>query len=120
MKKIKIGVSGVKEYSNKVKVKNFIYELNKFFEGNLIVCTRGKRNGAEALARKYANEFGIECEEIKPLRKTMKGEFGSSIRLAESIDSLFVFVTIKDELPATLNKVIEETKKKNKKVVFKR
>jgi len=119
MKKIRIGVSGVKEYSNKVKVKKSIFELNKFFEGHLIICTRGKKNGAEALARKYANEFDIECEDIKPFQKSIKAQFGSSKRLAQSIDSLFVFVNDKDDLPANLQTLIKETKKQNKKVVFK-
>ena len=62
--KIRIGISGTKEYSDRDIIKEYCYKLKQLFEEDLVIVTRGKAYGAEKLAKNMANLFDIEYEEI--------------------------------------------------------
>ena len=72
IKKIQIGVSGSKEYSNNVGMKEYFFKLKELFGNDFEIVTRGKIHGAEKLAKKMCNLFDIEYKEVKPLYKTIK------------------------------------------------
>ena len=51
-KKIQIGVSGSKEYSNNVGMKEYFFKLKELFGNDFEIVTRGKIHGAEKFAKK--------------------------------------------------------------------
>ena len=120
--KIRIGISGTKEYSDRDRIKKYCYKLKQLFEEDLVIVTRGKAYGVEKLAKNMANLFDIEYEEILPMHKKWKTvEYSSKVgflnskEYAENLDSLVIFG---ENLPEALFWVIDNLKKQNKKVVF--
>jgi hypothetical protein len=43
--KIRIGISGTKEYSDRDRIKKYCYKLKQLFEEDLVIVTRGKAYG---------------------------------------------------------------------------
>ena len=64
--KRKIGIVGSREYSNKRKIKNTIFELKKRFGEDLEVVSGGCLHGADRYAKKYALDFEIRYREFNP------------------------------------------------------
>jgi len=57
---MKVGIVGSRRYQNKLKVKNFIYELKKRFNDNLIIVSGGQKEGADGFAKKYSLELNVK------------------------------------------------------------
>jgi len=63
---MKIGIVGSRQYENKRKIKEFIYELKEKFGDELEIVSGGCRNGADKYAKKYALEFCVKYVEFLP------------------------------------------------------
>jgi|TARA_B100001964_G_scaffold48530_1_gene54316 hypothetical protein len=122
--KIRIGISGSKEYTNKTGMKEYFFKLKELFGDNLEIVTRGKVHGAEKLAKKMSNLFDIEYKEVKPLYKTIKKikysnkvEFKNSKDFSNKLDTLVIFG---EDLSEALKASINYLKEENKKVIFRK
>ena len=49
----KVGIVGSRQYTNKLKVKEFIYKLKEKFEDNVEIVSGGCKYGADKYAKKY-------------------------------------------------------------------
>ena len=67
---MKVGIVGSRRYENRKKIKDFIFELRKKFENDLIVVSGGCKNGADKYAKKYALELDVQYEEYPPFHET--------------------------------------------------
>jgi predicted Rossmann fold nucleotide-binding protein DprA/Smf involved in DNA uptake len=67
---LKVGIVGSRRYENRKKIKDFIFELRKKFENDLIVVSGGCKNGADKYAKKYALELDVQYEEYPPFHET--------------------------------------------------
>jgi len=63
---IRVGIVGSREYTNKTKIKDFIFNLKKKYNENLVIVSGGCPDGADAIAKKYALEFEVGYEEYPP------------------------------------------------------
>ena len=66
---MKVGIVGSRRYENRKKIKDFIFELKKKFENDLIVISGGCKNGADKYAKKYALELDVQYEEYPPFHE---------------------------------------------------
>jgi len=131
---IKIGICGSQKYEDKRKIQETMYNLKETFGEALQIISGGRKDGADKYVKKYALEFGIEYREFNPshtkknLYSVLHENFYSKqysprnffIRnsmMIKHVDYMIVFV--KDGLEgADINHVIDETLKKEKKLVI--
>lgn len=66
---MKVGIVGSRRWSSKTKIKDFIFELKNRFGTDVTVVSGGCKNGADAMAKKYALEFGLKYEEYPPFHE---------------------------------------------------
>ena len=64
MNKLKIGITGSKLYENKLKIKEFIFNLRKQFPGDIEIVSLGESFGADKYAKRFALEFGYQYREL--------------------------------------------------------
>jgi hypothetical protein len=62
---MKIAIIGSRTYSNKTKMKNFMFRL-KMEHTDVEVVSGGAKDGADKYAKKYALEFKIPYSEFPP------------------------------------------------------
>ena len=63
---MKIAIIGSRGYTNKRKIKEFIFQLKNKFEEDLIIVSGGAKDGADKYAKRYALEFGLPYSEFPP------------------------------------------------------
>jgi len=63
---MKVAIIGSRSYTNKRKVKQFIWELKQKFQDNLIIVSGGAKEGADKYAKQYALDFDISYNEFPP------------------------------------------------------
>ena len=69
---MRVGIVGSRQYTDRIKIKNFIFKLKEQYEGSgklnegLIIVSGGCKNGADKFAKKYALELDINYEEYPP------------------------------------------------------
>ncbi|MAH43189.1 hypothetical protein CL614_05740 [archaeon] len=61
-----IGIVGSRRWTDKIKIKDFIFELKNKYGDNIAIVSGGCRNGADKYAKKYALEFDMKYEEFPP------------------------------------------------------
>jgi hypothetical protein len=66
MSKLRIGITGSKLYENKIKIKEFIFNLKKKFDGEVEIIGLGDLYGADKYVKRYALEFGYSYREMNP------------------------------------------------------
>ena len=66
MNKLRIGITGSKHYENKIKIKEFIFNLKKRFDGEIEIIGLGDLYGADKYVKRYALEFGYAYKEMNP------------------------------------------------------
>ncbi len=66
---MKVGIVGSRRWTNRKKIKDFIFELKKKFGDDLVIVSGGCRNGADHFAKKYALEFDVRYEEYPPFHE---------------------------------------------------
>ena len=66
---MKIGIVGSRQYQDKRKIKDFIYELKNKFKDDATVISGGCKDGADYLAKKYALELEVQYQEYPPFHQ---------------------------------------------------
>lgn len=67
MEKIKkIGLTGSVTYENKIKIKEFIYNLKQKYGSDFQIISLGDKQGADKYIKKYALELGCNYGEMNP------------------------------------------------------
>ena len=61
-----IGIVGSRRWTDKIKIKDFVFELKNRYGDDVTVVSGGCRNGADRYAKKYALEFDMKYEEFPP------------------------------------------------------
>ena len=62
---MKIAIIGIRTYTNKTQIKNFMFRL-KMEHPNVEVVSGGAKDGADKYAKKFALEFKIPYSEFPP------------------------------------------------------
>tara|TARA_R100001015_G_C4581640_1_gene138067 strand:- start:137 stop:538 length:402 start_codon:yes stop_codon:yes gene_type:complete len=119
---MKIGIVGSRQYENKRKIKETIFQLKNKFGDDLVIFSGGCLDGADKYAKKYALELGCNYVEVNPshtpknlysyMRENWYGKKYSPknfyVRnkiLAKSVDRLIAFVEDGDNAKGTANTV---------------
>jgi len=63
---MKVAIVGSRTYTNRKKIKEFIFNLKQKFGKELVVVSGGQKDGADGYAKKYSLEFNINYEEYPP------------------------------------------------------
>ena len=59
---MKVAIVGSRTYTNRKKIKEFIFNLKQKFGKELVVVSGGQKDGADGYAKKYSLEFNINYE----------------------------------------------------------
>ena len=130
----KVGVVGSRKYTNKLKVKEFIYKLKEKFEDNVEIISGGCKYGADKYAKKYAIEFDMKYIEFPPAhfqynqhcileqenygkRYAVWNYFDRNKQIAEYSDYLVAFIPDGVKSKGTMN-TVGHAETLNKKVVI--
>ena len=62
----RIGIVGARKYTNRRKIKEFVYKLKEKFKDDVEIVSGGQPKGADGLAKKYALEFDLKYVEFPP------------------------------------------------------
>jgi len=132
--KRKIGIVGSREYSNKRKVKNTIFELKRRFGESVEIVSGGCKYGADLYAKKYALDFEMKYKEFNPAHTvhnlysamneayyckeyTPKHFFHRNKLLAKYVDYVIAFIPEGVSANGTID-TIKHAKKLGKKIVI--
>ena len=63
---MRIGIVGSRQYSNKRRIKEFVFALKEKFGENIEIVSGGQKEGADGYAKKYALEFDMKYAEFPP------------------------------------------------------
>ena len=63
---MRVALIGHETYENRGEIKELIFNLKKKFGDDLIIVTRGKKNGIEKWVRKYSLEMSVKYIEYNP------------------------------------------------------
>ena len=67
---LKVLITGSKTYSNKIKIKNFIFQLKeRYNKNNFIVATCGEKQGTDKYIKSNVLDFGLSYGEFIPRHK---------------------------------------------------
>ena len=128
----KIGIVGSRRYSNKKKIKDFIFKLKEKYGDDVEIVSGGQKDGADGMAKKYALEFDMKYVEFPPehynwnmhciKEATHYGKpygvyryFDRNKEIADYADLIVAFIPDGLESKGTLN-TIEHAEKQNKMV----
>ena len=64
--RIKIGIVGSRNYTDKKKIKELIFEIKEKYGNEVEIVSGGQRDGADGLAKKFALEFNMRYVEFPP------------------------------------------------------
>ena len=64
---MKIGIVGSRDYENKLKIKEFIYQLKEKFGDELVIVSGGQDKGADGYAKKISLGFDVKYAEFPPV-----------------------------------------------------
>jgi hypothetical protein len=63
----KIGIIGDIRYQDVLLIKETLFSIkNKFKDLNIVICSRGKKDGCDPLIKKYTLEFDLPYVEFNP------------------------------------------------------
>ena len=62
----RVGIVGSRTYTNRRKIKEFVFKLKQQFEDKVEVVSGGQKLGADGFAKKYALEFDLDYVEFPP------------------------------------------------------
>ena len=66
---MKVAIVGSRRYSNRRKIKEFIFKLIQKHGKDLVVVSGGCQDGADRYAKKYALELGAQYREYPPFHE---------------------------------------------------
>ena len=130
----KVGIVGARKYTNKRKIKEFVYKLKEQFGENVEIVSGGQPKGADGYAKKFALEFDMNYVEFPPAhyqynqhcildrdnygkRYHVVNFFDRNKQIAEYSDYIVAFIPEGYNSNGTLD-TIGHAKKLNKKVVI--
>ena len=89
----KVGIVGARIYTNKLKVKEFVFNLKEKFGDDVEVVSGGQPKGADGYAKKFALEFDMRYVEFPPRHYTYnqhcildRKEYGKPYRVTNYFD----------------------------------
>ena len=62
----RIGIVGARTYTNKRKIKEFVFKLREQFGNKVEIISGGQPKGADGYAKKFALEFDMKYVEFPP------------------------------------------------------
>jgi predicted Rossmann fold nucleotide-binding protein DprA/Smf involved in DNA uptake len=68
--KIKVAIIGSREYTNKAKIQEFIFNLKGKFNSELIIVSGGAKYGADKYGKRFALDFDLEYHEFPPFHES--------------------------------------------------
>ena len=130
----RVGIVGSREYTNRRKIKEFVYKLKEKFGEDVEIISGGQKQGADGYAKKFALEFDMKYVEFPPRHYTYnqhcvldeshygkryypKNFFDRNKQIVEYSDYIVAFMNKDDYTKGTLH-TIQEAKKTNKKVII--
>tara|TARA_Y100000114_G_C11763174_1_gene331148 strand:+ start:5182 stop:5592 length:411 start_codon:yes stop_codon:yes gene_type:complete len=66
MEKTKVAIIGSREYTNKIKVQEFVHQLKLKFKDNVTIISGGAKYGADKYAKRFALDFELDYKEFPP------------------------------------------------------
>ena len=130
----RVGIVGSREYTNRRKIKEFVYKLKEKFGEVVEIISGGQKQGADGYAKKFALEFDMKYVEFPPRHYTYnqhcvldeshygkryypKNFFDRNKQIVEYSDYIVAFM-IKDKQTSGTMNTIETAQKMNKKVII--
>ena len=130
----RVGIVGSREYTNRRKIKQFVYKLKEKFGEDVEIISGGQKQGADGYAKKFALEFDMKYVEFPPRHYTYnqhcileeshygkryypKNFFDRNKQIVEYSDYIVAFM-IKDKQSSGTMNTIETAQKMNKKVII--
>ena len=131
---MKVAIIGSRGYTNKRKIKQFIWELKQKFQDRLVIVSGGAKDGADKYAKQFALEFDVTYSEFPPYHEphnsyciesqfkygkeyNVKHFFIRNEAIIKYSDGVVAFVKDKEITSGTQN-AVNHAKKHKKKVVF--
>jgi len=130
----RVGIVGSRTYTNRRKIREFVYKLKDQLGEKVEVISGGQKLGADGFAKKYALEFDMKYVEFPPRHYTYnqhcmldeshygkryfpKNFYDRNKQIVEYSDYIVAFMPKDSYTKGTLH-TIEEAKKLNKKVII--
>ena len=130
----RVGIVGSRTYTNRRKIREFVYKLKDQLGEKVEVVSGGQKLGADGFAKKYALEFDMKYVEFPPRHYTYnqhcildqshygkkyfpKNFYDRNKQIVEYSDYVVAFMPKDGYTKGTLH-TIEEAKKLNKKVII--
>ena len=131
---MKVGIVGSRKYTNKNKIKDFIYELKEVFGDKVEIVSGGCKFGADKYAKKFALEFDMKYVEFPAVHESYNMHcilprykygkpyavwhfFERNKDIAKYSDKIIAFIPEGIKSNGTMN-TIEHAQKMKKKVVI--
>ena len=131
---MKVGIVGSRKYTNKNKIKDFIYELKEVFGDKVEIVSRGCKFGADKYAKKFALEFDMKYVEFPAVHESYNMHcilprykygkpyavwhfFERNKEIAKYSDKIVAFIPEGIKSNGTMN-TIEHARKMEKKVII--
>ena len=131
---MKVGIVGSRKYTNKNKIKDFIYELKEVFGDKVEIVSGGCKFGADKYAKKFALEFDMKYVEFPAVHESYnihcilpKFKYGKPYavwhffernkEIAKYSDKIIAFIPMGIKSNGTMN-TIEHAQKMKKKVII--
>ena len=131
---MKVGIVGSRKYTNKNKIKDFIYELKEVFGDKVEIVSGGCKFGADKYAKKFALEFDMKYVEFPAVHESYNihcilprykyGKpyavwhfFERNKEIAKYSDKIVAFIPEGIKSNGTMN-TIEHARKMEKKVII--
>ena len=130
----RVGIVGSRTYTNRRKIKEFVYKLKEKFDDKVEIVSGGQLKGADGFAKKFALEFDMKYVEFPPRhysynqhcildrehygKKYYPSNFNDrNKQIAEYSDVIIAFM-VKDKYTSGTMDTIKEAQKLNKKVTI--
>ena len=131
----KVGIVGARIYTNKLKVKEFVFNLKEKFGDDVEIVSGGQMKGADGYAKKFALEFDMRYVEFPPRHYTYNQHcildrdnygkpyhvinyFDRNKEIAEYSDYLVAFIPEGYKSNGTLDTISHAQKMKKKVVIL--
>ena len=131
---MKVGIVGSRKYTNKNKIKDFIYELKEGFGDEVEIVSGGCKFGADKYAKKFALEFDMKYVEFPAVHESYNMHcilprykygkpyavwhfFERNKEIAKYSDKIVAFIPEGIKSNGTMN-TIEHARKMEKKVII--
>ena len=130
----RVGIVGSRTYTNRRKIKEFVYKLKEKFDDKVEIVSGGQLKGADGFAKKFALEFDMKYDEFPPRHYTYnqhcileeshygkryypKNFFDRNKQIVEYSDSIVAFIPDGIDSKGTMD-TIGHAKKLSKKYII--